>query len=304
MASGLHAIALFAAAFVGCAASTRPRENPDAFRAAAVALGGRAAARGCALDAGELADRTIAEWSARSSEAWAPDWACLAIQDNLSRDSMGSCTPPPADVFGRPLSFARRIAGELFYVGLDPREYTYDLVPHDDLVEIEVRVQFLGPLAQDPARIATLQDKMHRAADLWTRYSPGGRFFFRFIAETTDAALPHFQVHLDAGSTRTPFDVTWGEEWSWHLLAHEIGHMMGLDDEYGQLRKTLGHAIGEDKRWDVDPVDKVRWFQCDSTSLMCDSKGEASTPLRYHYYLLLRRRFCRVTPPDRDVVAP
>jgi hypothetical protein len=105
-------------------------------------------------------------------------------------------------------------------------------------------------------------------------------------------------VKLAPGDARTPFDVTWGAEWSWHLLAHEIGHMMGLDDEYGQIDKTLGHAIGADDAWDKDPVVKVRWFACDPHSLMCDSKGEQSTPQRYHYYVILRRRYCRASRPE------
>jgi hypothetical protein len=115
---------------------------------------------------------------------------------------------------------------------------------------------------------------------------------------TGDDAWPHFDVKLTPGDARTPFDVTWGAEWSWHLLAHEIGHMMGLDDEYGQIKKTVGHAVGADVAWDVDPGVKVEWFGCDPHSLMCDSKGEQSTPQRYHYYVILRRRYCKASRPQ------
>jgi hypothetical protein len=75
--------------------------------------------------------------------------------------------------------------------------------------------------------------------------------------------------------------------------------MMGLDDEYWQLKKTLGHAIGADAVWDRDPIVKVRWLECDPHSLMCDSKGEESTPQRYHYYVVLRRRYCTSSRPER-----
>jgi hypothetical protein len=149
-----------------------------------------------------------------------------------------------------------------------------------------------------------MQAKMDRAAEFWSAHSPGGAVRFRFRAETTDVASPHFQVRLYEGEGRTPFDVSWAEAWPWHLLAHEIGHMMGLDDEYGQLNKTMGHALGEDARWDHDALHKIRWFGCNPRSLMCDSRGEASTPQPYHYYTLLRRRACRVTPASRDLVAP
>src|SRR5262249_20674365 len=118
---------------------------------------------------------------------------------------------------------------------------------------------------------------------------------FRFRAVDGGA---HFAVDLAPGAPRTPYDVTWGEGWSWHLIAHEIGHMMGLDDEYGQLRKTWGHVLNEDVRWDADAELKANWLQCNLKSLMCDSKGEDSTPQRYHYYVILRRRFCRVVPVE------
>jgi hypothetical protein len=227
----------------------------------------------------------------------------LAITDDLERDSMGACTPPPGDVFERSRPFARRIAGEVFYVGLDPREYAYDVVSREGAFEVEVRVQLTGALASDAGVVLTVQRKMDLAAHLWTTHAPGHIARFRFVAVTGDETWPHFQVRLSEGDARTPYDVSWGTEWSAHLLAHEIGHMMGLDDEYGQLKKTVGHALGQEAVWKTQPAEKVDWFHCDPTSVMCDSKGEASVPLPYHYYVILRRRFCRASTPD-DVVSP
>jgi hypothetical protein len=80
------------------------------------------------------------------------------------------------------------------------------------------------------------------------------------------------------------------------VLAHEVGHMMGLDDEYPQLRKTLGHALGEEPHWRKDRATRVSWLRCDLGSLMCDSKGADSVPLLHHYYAIARRRFCAVEP--------
>jgi hypothetical protein len=289
-----------------CAAYTRPAASPEAFHQVARALGARTAPDGCARGEAELTEATAA--ALRASRAHlhllGPDWACLAIEDDLSRDSMGACAPPPDDVFSRPLAFARPVKGEIFYVGLDPREYAYDLFPLPDGMLVEVRVQLTGGLAGDPDVLAAMQRKMDLAADLWTRHAPGGRARFRFVALANGDASPHFDVRLVRGEGRSPFDVAWGTEWSWHLLAHEIGHMMGLDDEYGQLRKTLGHALGREEAWQAQPAEKVEWFHCDPASLMCDSKGETSVPLPYHYYVVLRRRFCRVTPADHDILAP
>jgi hypothetical protein len=301
----------------GCAGSSRPPDDPRAYAPLARELGARAERDGCPHDAGELAERAIASRRARRAagghhddaiartiaSAITREWACLAIFDDLSRDSMGSCAPPPAPTFFAPFLHVRRITGEVFYVGLDPREYAYDLLGTATGIDVELRVRFTGPLADDAALVERMQTKMDRAADLWTRHAPGPiHFRFRGVRHADDA--PHFEVHLAPGAPRTPFDVTWGTEWSWHLIAHEIGHMMGLDDEYGQLRKTLGHALGREEAWSADPNEKIRWFQCDPGSLMCDSKGEASIPLPYHYYVILRRRYCRASAPPRDVLAP
>ena len=219
-------------------------------------------------------------------------FACLALRDNFERDSRGFCMPDASIVFSAPLVRPLRVEGEVTYVGVDPREYAYDLVPRADFgVDVRVRIQFRGP-STSKAVMDTLQAKLNQAAALWTAHSPEGRIHFQFIATTNDSALPHFQVDLVPGRPRSPFDVTWGSDWSFHLMAHEIGHMMGLDDEYGQLRKTLGHILGRKEAWDRSDAVRLSWFRCDLGSLMCDSEGERSIPLPHHYYVLLRRRFC------------
>jgi hypothetical protein len=258
-------------------------------------LGITARGDGCAFEAPELTDATLRAWRDFQvrSQPLAPELACVALRDDLVRDSRVDCTPSPDDVFDRSVSRGERIEGEIAYIGIDPREYAYDhLSGSRGGHAIQIRVRLTGPLAQSAADVEAMQRKMDRAASFWTEHSPSERVRLDFRAVTTDASLPHFEVELVPGDPRVPYDVAWGREWSWHLLAHEIGHMMGLDDEYGQLRKTLGHALGEEARWKNDLALKTEWFQCNVESLMCDSKGEQSRPMRYHYYAILRRRFC------------
>ena len=50
---------------------------------------------------------------------------------------------------------------------------------------------------------------------------------FGFRALPDGAPNPHFRVELAEGAPRTPYDSTWGDAWSAHLMAHELGHMIG-----------------------------------------------------------------------------
>ena len=254
----------------------------------------------CLYDAEALTRATLdlLKTSPAAPLPFAREWSCIALKDNLAYDTRSSCTLHATDVAGvftASRGRSRRIVGEHFYMHVDPREYAYDLSVGDAL-DVEVRIQITGPLARDPHVVASMQEKLTRAAALWTSHAPHGSMRFRFVAETSDSSDPHFVVNLAPGEPRTPYDVTWGADWGFHLLAHEVGHMMGLDDEYPQLRKTLGHALGQEPRWRRDRTLRVEWLRCDLGSLMCDSKGETSVPLAHHYYVIARRRFCDVVP--------
>ena len=257
---------------------------PSRFPEVARSLGATTLGSSCPFGAADLTSRTIDAWqrSPRTNPHEA-DFRCAAIEDDLTRDSTDDCTPDPDAVFATPLVASRRITGELFYMGLFPREYAYDLHPTPDGgTEIELRIQFRGALVSDPREMAALRDKLTLAATFWTRNSPQeSKLRFHFEAVTDDTKTPHFLINLDPGAPRTPYDVTWGNAWGWHLIAHEVGHI--LDKE---------------SAWAADPSAKIDWFHCDLTSVMCDSKGKDSAPSRYHYYVVLRRRFCRANARD------
>lgn len=285
-------VAVLVLATGGCAAFA-PRVD---LARTAPPLGAVVRGDACPYDASEIARWTTADWvQSPRRNRFSAEWRCLALRDNLAWDTMADCAPDPDAVLGAPSPAPRRITGERLYLGVDPRDYAYDIGSDaDGATTVEVRIRFVGDAAQSPRTMRSMQEKLDQAAALWSAYSPDQRVRFTFRAEASDASVPHFAVNLDPGAPRSPYDVTWGAEWSWHLIAHEVGHMLGLDDEYGQARKTLGHILGREARWARDRALKMDWLRCDLDSLMCDSKGEQSTPQRYHYYVILRRRFCRV----------
>ncbi len=260
------------------------------------ALGIPTRGAGCARSWSEVARDVFASgWRGESvvlPEAERAGFACLALESTLVRDSMVGCSPPPSSLFATALPTRRRVLGDLAYVAIDPREYTYDLVPlGEGRLGVELRIAFRARDVGGDAGTA-MQPKLDEAAALWTRHAPGGRMTFAFRA-VSPLDNPHYVIDLAPGEPRTPYDLTWGAGWSAHLIAHEVGHMMGLDDEYPQIKKTVGHAIGEEPAWRADAALRLSWFHCDLGSLMCDSKGPDAIPQPAHYYLIARRRFCR-----------
>ena len=70
-------------------------------------------------------------------------------------------------------------------------------------------------------------------------------------------------------------------------VAHELGHMMGIPDEYDPVRSVT---------WEVnDDLDTLR---CNPRGIMCDFYKQKVYP--YYYYLITRRGIC-VGGADVDI---
>lgn len=215
------------------------------------------------------------------------DWACPAFQDTIARDSMVSCMPHPSPVMSPPYFFARRVSGTIAYLGFYDLPYHYDLSRSEQgEIEVTIRIHFTGSyLSSHPDALVRVREKLARASRFWTENSPARlRMSFRFLAVSAEQT-PHFTLNLYGGWSRYIYMTAFADDYTWHAIAHEIGHMLGLDDEYNQIRNSMSSGV-------VDP----RVSQCDETSLMCTDHGETSRPLPYHYYLILRRMFCHNVP--------
>lgn len=175
--------------------------------------------------------------------------------------------PSPELISADQLRKVSRLEGTMSYVnGIVKKRYIYDVEEASEII-FKVRVHFKNPVGMDlenfRAKIATAQN-IWNASRVVTNFPY--RFEFSVVEDATDA---HYSVNI-LDKTRGPYDVNWGREWSPTTIAHELGHMMGIADEYQTLSS---------------------YQDCLKTSLMCSSSN--GRLMAHHYYFILRRLVIR-----------
>jgi hypothetical protein len=237
----------------------------------------------CLYDRDELIERTD------RGESLAKEWGCFFVKKSLQEDSSRKCSPHPEKVFLKPYSGRRRTIRGHFSNRLKfyKLPYAYDLLQQGDFTRVEVRVHLKGELSQDIATMALMRTRLIEAEKLWNDEKSVAkvRFSFKFVSPLE---RPHFEVSLwnwtgQAASMPYFFGISTAHQPS--TLAHEFGHMMGLDDEYFAMNNLPG----------VSKVLGTKNHQasgCLSTSLMCLSGNERASIWDYHRYLVVRRGAC------------
>lgn len=161
------------------------------------------------------------------------------------------------------LRLVEKVEGNMTYVNVIKKKYSYDILKSGEVYVLNVRVHFKDPVGDDLYR---LHEKFLAAAEIWnrSRIDVDFKYVFKFEVVNSESEA-HFSVNL-LDQTRGPYDRQWSRAWSANTIAHELGHMLGLGDEY----QTLSGKV-----------------DCLAKSLMCSSSQ--GNPMLHHYYFILRR---------------
>lgn len=167
------------------------------------------------------------------------------------------------------------IKGANKYLGFVPGRYSYFVYPDERGVKIETSINFFNKKKFDQTELQQLQNKMNQASFKWSNFSPYAtpiNFGLKLAKNKREAHIK--LVHLTRKDTRGPYFINWSSNWRYNTIAHEMGHMLGLDDEY--RNDPFGGSAAN----------------CNSDSIMCSSYR--GNPHEYQYYMILRRALCQI----------
>lgn len=196
-----------------------------------------------------------------------PSLQCQQFEKNLRSDSV-NCTPSLETTFTNSVrDDGVQVTGDLLYFSLVRSPYHYDVYPSargGQLIGVRIAVE--GPT---PKQLDELRAIVRLAEGIWNIYAPYGMQFSFQLFDSSQKVDVHFRVRFTTKLSVGPYNEVWSSQWASITVAHEIGHMMGLNDEYDFAGIT---------------------HKCDTVSLMCSLGG---VPAAYHYYLVARRVHCQ-----------
>jgi hypothetical protein len=206
--------------------------------------------------------------------------SCKMLRRHLKRDSK-KCVMNPVEVgvvenyvLQRSQATHKNVRGTMRYLGAVPGSYGYDTyLDETGTLVIESRIHFSNLADFSESAINFMKDKLLRAANVWTDSNRYTDYPVRFsLLLETNKRNSHISAKLQDPYTRGPYFSKWSTSWGVSTLAHEFGHILGLDDEYSN--NPFGGSVAG----------------CDTRSIMCSSYG---VPQDYQYYVIFRRLLCK-----------
>lgn len=243
-------------------------------------------ARGCTYTRDKLIQRARADSNALIQDL--DHWNCLELMRNFERDSMKQCLVDPDALAKFRVSRRHEITGTVSYMNAIPLKYAYDAWWSEKLKKniVEVRIRFRGILTRNAEQMARYRGILEQASQAWNDSLKSKNFSFVFRMVEADEK-PHFTVGLSGNKVRGLYLSQWSIHSDVDMIAHEVGHMLGLDDEYDQMRLSL----------DIGETNSLPQKRCNPSSRLCSSALADAKPQPQHLYLVLRRLACQPGEP-------
>jgi len=244
----------------------------------------------------ELVKKTIAERFVDGelayplSEETLKAWNDKFDAQNLKRDRFKSRIDYTS-LFPIKKSQIYNIKGSRVYYGVAPKKYRYRIIADSKKNELTAHIKinffvsknYLKLHEKNPSVYASESDILERfrimvsdAQDIWNEQAPTG-LQFKFDYEE-DPSKADYKVKIST-TLGALYDKFFYHGFREDTLAHEIGHMLGLDDEYSLITSNvlpINELTKRDKHFEYTAYQDMR---CHLESLMC----LRSTLYPYHF---------------------